>query len=251
MMRCTHVGRALRPTLHRPPTVSGINPDLRARRAFTLLEVVVSIGIFAIGMVAVIGLFTPVAKSVGDIADAEAATHVVELLNVQLQAQEAVDLADPAAGAFASFVARLKVSTAKSHQLTDSDANTSYDVATDAQLLFASHDGTKIGGYNDAVWKTTAGANNDRDKFFEIALIRNETFSPKATTTTDNSGTTTTINPDAAAPLLAYTARIRWPAFVALAGPTGSIEVGANPTATVKFDYSQKRVFFFAGTVAR
>jgi prepilin-type N-terminal cleavage/methylation domain-containing protein len=212
--------------------MSGINPDLRAHRAFTLLEVVVAIGIFAMGMVAVIGLFSPVAKSVGDLADAEAATHVAELLSVQLQAQEAVDLA--AGAPFKSLVDRLKVSSGKTHQLTDADAKTDYDIATDPQLLFASHDGTKIGAYVDAVWGGT-----NRDKFFEIALIRNETLSPNDPTA------------DAAAPLLGYTARLRWPAFVALAGGTGSIEVGSNPTATVKFDYSQKRVLFFAGSVTR
>src|ERR1700757_4352086 len=54
-------------------------------RAFTLLEVVIAVGIFAIGMVAVIGLFTPAAKSIGDSADAEAATRVADLLNVKLQ----------------------------------------------------------------------------------------------------------------------------------------------------------------------
>ena len=60
-----------------------VSDTQRARTtAFTLLEVVVAIGIFSIGMVAVIGLFSPVAKSVGDSADAEAATGVADLLNV-------------------------------------------------------------------------------------------------------------------------------------------------------------------------
>ena len=127
--------------------MSGINPDLRPCLAFTLLEVVVAIGIFAVGMVAVIGLFGPVAKSVGDLSDAEAATHVAELLSVQLQAQENVDLA--AGSPFKSFAARAK---------------TDYDIATDAQLLFASRDGTKIGGYADPIWKAVNGANGDRDK---------------------------------------------------------------------------------------
>jgi prepilin-type N-terminal cleavage/methylation domain-containing protein len=80
--------------------------------AFTLLEVVVAVGIFAIGMVAVIGLFTPVAKSVSDHADAEAATRVTDLLNAQLQAQEAVDA--QAGTPFATVTQLLKVGTAKS-----------------------------------------------------------------------------------------------------------------------------------------
>ena len=234
---------------HKPKAVSSKPPRAQCRfsgayglklTAFTLLEVVVAIGIFAIGMVAVIGLFSPVAKSVGDLADAEAATHVAELLSAQLQAQEVVALAN--SSPFSSLVARLKVTTGKTHQLTDADAKTDYDIAADPQLLFASHDGTKIGAYGDAaVWGIDSGTRkiSDRDKFFEIALIRNETLSPNDPTA------------DAAAPLLGYTARLRWPAFIALAGGTGSIEVGSNPTAPVKFDYSQKRVLFFAGSVTR
>jgi prepilin-type N-terminal cleavage/methylation domain-containing protein len=237
--------------------MSGINPDLPVRRAlfrrlvrhsfsdggslgeggFTLLEVVVAIGIFAIGMVAVIGLFGPVAKSVGDIADAEAATHVAELLSFQLQAQEAADLA--AGTPFQSLVKCLMVSTGKSHQLTLDDTNPNYNVADPAQnqnLMFASRDGTKIGAYSDAVWGGT-----DHDKFFEIALIRNETLSPVA-------GDTATPPPL----VLAYTARVRWPAFVALAGSPSGFQPGQGaPGAVVPFDYSQKRVLFFAGTVTR
>jgi len=193
-----------------------------------------AVGIFAIGMVAVIGLFGPVAKSVGDVADAEAATHVAELLNVKLQTLESADLANGAP--FQSLAARLLVSTAKSHQLTLDDANPSYDIAADTtHLLFASYDGTKIGAYND----TKTWTNGDGEKFFEIALIRNETVSPNDPVL------------DAAAPLLAYVARVRWPAFVALAGSTAAVEVGSNPTGSVKFDYSQKRVLFFAGSVNR
>jgi len=194
----------------------------------------VAVGIFAIGIVGVIALYAPVAKSVGDVADAEAAAHVAELLSVKLQTQEAADVA--AGAPFQSLAARLLVSTAKSHQLTLDDASPTYDVATDTtHLLFASHDGTRMGAFNEAnTW-----INGSADKFFEIALIRNETLSPN--------------NPasDAVAPMIAYTARIRWPAFVPLAGGTGAVEIGSNPSATVKFDYSQKRVLFVTGAVTR
>ena len=211
----------------------------RSAAAFTLLEVVVAVGIFAIGMVAVIGLFTPVAKSVSDLADAEAATRVTDLLSAQLQAQEAVDA--QAGTPFDTLTKRLKVGTAKSHQLTDNDAKNNYNIATDTQLLFASRDGTKIGGYADAVWKDlTTKVNSDRDKYFEIALIRNESISPNDAAI------------DATAPLIAYTARVRWPSFVSVVGnTTASIQVGANPTAVVPFDHSQKQMLFFSGVINR
>src|SRR5436305_965394 len=119
--------------------LSAFGPPLSRRsRAFTLLEVVIAVGIFAIGMVAVLGLFTPVAKSVTDSADAEAATRVADLLNVKLQAL-----------GFTGVAPFLKVSTGKSHQVTDADAKSNYNSAADPQILFASRDGTKIGIYTD------------------------------------------------------------------------------------------------------
>ena len=78
---------------------------------------------------------------------------------------------------------------------------------------------------------------------FEIALIRNETLSP--------------VDADTATPpplLYAYTARLRWPAFVPDSTPGNTrlaLPAGSNPTAAVRFDYSQKSVLFFTGTVMR
>ena len=95
--------------------LSALNAPLprRVTRAFSLIEVVAAVGIFSIGMVAVIGLFAPVAKSVGNLADAEAATNVAALLAARLQGQSI------------SFVGTLmKVSNGPSrHQITDTDNN--------------------------------------------------------------------------------------------------------------------------------
>jgi hypothetical protein len=164
---------------------------------------------------------------------------VSDLLNAQLQAQETVDV--QAGTPFATVAQLLKVGTAKSHQLTDNDAKNNYNVATDKQLLFASRDGTKIGVYTDPIWRDpVTKVNSDRDKFFEIALIRNEALSPNDAAI------------DATAPLIAYTARVRWPSFVAVAGSTTTaIQVGANPTALVPFDHSQKQVLFVTGAINR
>lgn len=197
--------------------------------AFTLLEVIVAVGIFAIGMGAVFGLFTPVAKSVADSADAEAAARIVDLVKIKLQSQGIVGVAP-----------LLKVATGRTHQLTDADARNNYNIAADSQLLFASRDGTKVGTYSDPIWVDPATRQrSDRDKYFEIALIRNEAISPNNASL------------DATAPVLAYTARVRWPAFVPLAGGTTAIQVGANPGTSVPYDHSQKQVMFFSGTVTR
>jgi type II secretory pathway pseudopilin PulG len=208
--------------------------------AFSLLEVVVAVGVFAIGIVAILALFAPAAKSVSANAEAEAAAAVAQALAADLQRR--VVSADP--DPFAAVTALLKKSTAAGgHELTADNARADYDIARDPQLLFANRDGTKIGTFADTtVWGTP---NSNREKFFEIALIRNETLSPPADPAADPP-----VNPDATAAFIAYTARIRWPAFVALSG-AGAQQVGANPAGAVRFDHSSKLSLFFAGAVKR
>lgn len=211
-----------------------------APRAFSLIEVVVAVGIFALGMVAVVGLFAPVARSVGSTADADAAARVADALRAKLQSMP-----------FATVAGLLKQSTGSSHEITLADARVDYDLSRDPQLLFASRDGSKVGAYGDAVWLNAVTRRGwDGEKFFEIALIRNETVSPKAGTVTAGDGSQVAASPDDTAPLLGYTARIRWPAFIA-DSPTTAVQVGSNPGGTVKFDHSRKQVLFFSGTVTR
>lgn len=197
-------------------------------RAFTLIEVVVALAIFTIGMIGVVGLFAPIAKSVTGNSEAEIAARVAGALALRLQAMP-----------FSDVRALLKNATSKGHELTDADAKSDYDISKDAQLLFANRDGSKIGIYSDSIWIDAAtGRNSDREKFFEIALIRNETLSPN-----DPAG-------DATTNVLAYTARIRWPAYVPDTGTT-AVLVGSNPSGTVRFDYSRKQMLFVAGAVTR
>jgi type II secretory pathway pseudopilin PulG len=205
-----------------------------------LLEVVVAVGVFAIGIVAILALFAPAAKSVSANAEAEAAAAVAQALAADLQRR--VVRAD--AAPFAAVTALLKKSTAAGgHELTNDNARADYDIARDPQLLFANRDGTKIGTFADTtVWGTP---NSNREKFFEISLIRNETLSPPADPAADPP-----VNPDATAAFIAYTARIRWPAFVALSG-AGAQQVGANPAGAVRFDHSSKLSLFVTGAVKR
>jgi type II secretory pathway pseudopilin PulG len=209
-------------------------------RAFSLLEVVVAIGIFAIGMVAVIALFAPVAKSVAAVSDAEAAAVVGERLHDELVRRTL------AAQSFAPVIALLKNLTALSHEVTvaDNAAGAATDPRTDVRLLFASRDASKLTAYSDPAWADPITRKiNDADKFFEITLIRNDTLSPLAA--------------DTATPppiVLAYTARIRWPAFVPDNTATNArraLPAGYNPTAAVVFDHSQQNVLHIAGAISR
>ena len=209
------------------------------RGGFSLLEVVVAVGIFAIGMMAIVGLFTPVARSVSGSAEAEVAARVADALRAKLQAMPMADV-----------IALLKKSAGTRHELTDADGRSDYNPATDTQLLFANRDGSIIGGYNDPIWgPRTPVLNPDREKYFEIALIRNEALSPPPATP-DPDSTEPVADTDATAFLMAYTARLRWPVFVR-EGSAGAMQVGSNPSAPVRFDHSMKQVMFFSGAVTR
>lgn len=215
-----------------------------SRGAFTLLEVIVATGIFAVGMLAVVGLFTPVARSVGTSADAAAASRVADALRIKLQTLPPQDV-----------IALLKNANNSRHELTDADQRSDYDPTKDAQILFASRDGTKIAAYADAVWGSrTPILNPDRDKYYEIALVRNEVLTPRATAVeAPPAGDTTTEpppDPDTTAYLIAYTARLRWPAFIP-EGASNAIQVGSSPTGNVRFDHSQKQVMYFSGSITR
>lgn len=206
---------------------------------FSLLEVVVAVGIFAIGMLAVVGLFTPVARSVSASSDLESAARVADALRTKLQAMP-----------IPSVIALLKNSSEAGHELATGDARPDYNPVADTKILFANRDGSIIAGYSDPIWGPRTGTvNPDRDKYYEIALIRNETLSPRTAGLTDGT-TDPAADPDATAYLIAYTARIRWPMFVR-DGATGAIQVGANSTTGVRFDHSLKQVLFVTGAVTR
>lgn len=204
--------------------------------AFSLLEVVAALAIFAIGMVAVVGLLAPVTKSVATVGDAEAAARAAAAVRARLQTIAAADfdralalVQDPAA-------VRLK------------DADGAYnpnDGSKHPAVLFGRLSGD-VGLY-DATRTPRAWYDStvptprpvaDGEKFFEIDLIRNETLSPKAA--------------DATAPIIAFNIRVRWPAFLPAQGGA-AVQVGANPAGggPVPFDHGKKQVLFFAGSIVR
>ncbi len=212
---------------------------VRPAAGFSLLEVVVAVGIFAIGMLAVVGLFSPVARSVSVSSDLESAARVADALRTKLQAMPV-----------ANVIALLKNNTETGHEITVGDARPDYNPVADTKILFANRDGSIIAGYSDAIWGPRTGTlNPDREKYYEIALIRNESLTPRTAAPAGGS-TEPAADPDATAYLIAYTARIRWPMF-ARDGATGAVQVGANPTTGVRFDHSVKQVFFVTGAVTR
>jgi prepilin-type N-terminal cleavage/methylation domain-containing protein len=201
-------------------------------QGFSLLEVVAAVAIFAIGMVAVLGLFAPVAKSVSSVADAEAAARVAEAVRARLQA-------------LPFDQALLLIQETADVRRNDGDgAYNPNDGRKHPAVLFGKTSGD-IGIYDASTGQEawydssvpTPRRVADGEKFFEIDLIRNDALSPK-------SG-------DATAAMVAFTMRVRWPAFV-MTSPTTAVQSGRNPAGgPVPFDQGRKQVLFFNGSITR
>jgi type II secretory pathway pseudopilin PulG len=172
----------------------------RGRNAFSLLEVVVALGIFAGGIVAVLGLFGSLVRSARADREAGAAAMVSDLLASRLRAMS-----------FAEVAALLR-----------KNGGGVGDGFPDGNVFFANQASDKIGRSADAVW-----TGDDREKFFEIALLRNEQLSPPAS--------------DDEAAWIAFTVRVRWPAY--RLRPDGSA-VRLNETGQVQ-------VLLLSGSVRR
>lgn len=181
--------------------------------------------IFAISMVAVLGLYTPVAQSVTNSSEAEAAARVTDALLSRLQTLP-----------FEEVTALLKTNA----QLQAQDARGNYNPndRADPRVIFATLGGEA--GIYDAerlAWIDSTGrVLPDREKFFEIALVRNDALSPEAN--------------DELAAFVAFNCRVRWPVFRPNASG-GGIQVGANQAGAVTQDHSRQQVLFFSGALSR
>lgn len=166
---------------------------LDPRGAFSLVEVVVAVGIFALAIVGVIGLLSPTTKAVTEVSDNDAASRVVNIVQSELQALAS------SSGGWSNFTTGSdKFLRLSSESLDDPDYTKPY-------VFFASKDGGKVGNADSTVWGTVS-ADKDKNKFFEIILIRNW----------DADSSTGLSNPtnDTTAGYLAYTIRLRWPAYL-------------------------------------
>jgi prepilin-type N-terminal cleavage/methylation domain-containing protein len=203
------------------------------RRAFSLLEVVAALAIFAIGMVAVIGLFAPVSKSVAAVGDAEAAARVADAIRARLQAL-------PFDQALQLIQLPADVRRKDADGAYNPNDGTRYPAVIFGKL--SGDVGIYDGGENRRRWYDSSVPTpqpvQDADKYFEIDLIRNETLSPASV--------------DATAAFVAYTMRVRWPAFLR-ASSGAAVQVGFNPAGggPVPYDHSRKQVLFFTGAIQR
>lgn len=189
--------------------------------------------IFSIGMVAVLGIFAPITRSVATVSESEAAARVADAVRARLQALQfdrALTLVQEVAD----------VRKKDGDGAYNPNDGTKYPAVIFGKLsgdagIYDPAEGRKK-WYDSTV--PTPQVVADADKYFEIDLIRNDTLSPKAG--------------DATAAMVAFTMRVRWPAFLA-SSSGAAVQVGANTAGggPVPYDHSKKQVLFFTGAIRR
>ena len=186
-------------------------------KAFSLVEVVVAVGIFAISIVGVIGLLAPTSKSISDVRDADDASRLVGAIQEQLQTLAS------SSGGWTSIIGFMRLNS----DVQTDDSNASFDPSSKTYTLFASRDGTRMGNTGNLIaWQGESPANSL--KYFEIVLIRNGDASGNGLSPTANDNT---------AGFLAYTIRLRWAAYL--------------PNGLRLIDNAQKNVLLVPGAVHR
>lgn len=124
----------------------------KTAKAFSLVEVVVAVGIFAIAVVSIIGILVPINQSVSDLRDTDDAARVVQTIQGVLQEADFTNVQGFIGGTASLYATRLGDLVA-----LNADARWNID-ATSA----------------------TSPTSNAR-KFFKIDLLENDDLSPNGT----------------------------------------------------------------------
>jgi prepilin-type N-terminal cleavage/methylation domain-containing protein len=181
------------------------------RTGFSLIEVVVAVGIFAVAISIVIGLLVPTVNSVNNTIDTNTANRLSSAINAKLQS--------------------LGYSGVQPLLYTAS-TNPNTVSLTDANLLFASKTGEQVGTSTDPVW---GGTTNNAAKYFEIMLVH----TPNAVLSAPDSSPATS-----AISFVMFTVRVTWPAYL----PDSS---GLQTTVNPPTPRAQRSVFVFNAAIAR
>lgn len=119
-------------------------------RGFSLIEVVVAVGIFAFAIVGVLGLLTPTGKAITEVADNDAASRAIGAIQAGLQQTGFTNI---------------------KKYLDAQDGKFGY--------LYSSKSGDKVGvPYDKGTTGLPSPFSNADQQFFEVALTRDKTLSP-------------------------------------------------------------------------
>jgi prepilin-type N-terminal cleavage/methylation domain-containing protein len=184
-------------------------PGRRPSRAFSLIEVVVALGVFSVAIVVVVGLLKPTVSAVQNVVDSQAAGRLADSIQEKLATYgyTALTIGDP--------------TTNNQPLLITSSANMDTSVAlNDPRLLYADRTGDVVGmatGPDAGLWLALNPTAPNDSMYYEIMLVRNSTFSPPSNTL------------DALAGGVAFTVHISWPAYL-----PGSTAGGLQPLPRIE-----------------
>lgn len=194
-------------------------------RAFSLVEVVIAVGVFALAVTAIVGIMSAVGKSVSDLQESEKASRLVSVVQARLQS-----------AGFAAIQGALQTDTDIADEPDVYPASAHPRDSNNPYRFYGSEDGQIVAIYPSAgnegdeendPWTLgrsgTTKADRDGLKFFEMALVRNSSLSPTAL--------------DADSGYLAFSIRVRWPAFL--------------PNGDRVTDNSQKNVLIVPAAITR
>lgn len=193
-------------------------------RGFSLLEVVLAVGIFSFAIVMVVAMLAGGLRTQTEIMDRGTVGRMADAINAKL-----MDLGyDVIQGNQSKNLPGLLFPAG---QNPDSPGDTT---SQNSKVLFMNKTGDKIGTYTDTIWGTP-GSNN-AEKYYEIMLVRSPStqFSPPP----DTAGAT--LNTITASSVL-FTVRVTWPAFI----------VDADGKASEQKDRATRGVFVFNAAVSR
>lgn len=147
----------------------------RVFSGFSLVEVVVAVGLFAFAIVGVLGLLSPTGRAIADVTDNDAASRAISAIQDGLQR-----------AGWAAVQANLLAAS-----------------PTDTQYPFAVSRGGEKVGIKSGTGSASPFPNDEPgrgEQFFEFALVRDTNLSPAAN--------------DNTAGFLAFTIVLRWPAYL-------------------------------------
>ncbi len=190
-----------------------VPPARSRRRGFNLVEVVVALGIFAVAILAVVGLMSPVSRMMAETLDDNTASRLTSAINLKLNNL-----------GFQAIVIGSPITNGKI-LLNAPPINFGSDALV---TLFSNKAGDKIALGNDPIWN-----NSNSEKYYEILLILNTTIVPRLGQL-QQIITNTNSDALAAAPCIV---RITWPAYL----PDGTGPTNRTTRSLLQYNYVQPR----------
>ena len=175
---------------------------------FTIIEVLVSLGIFTVAVIMAIVMMSNSTQAETAVLDHALAKRIVSTINTKLDSfgyrvvQGAAEGDPPSVGATGLLFGKAQ---------SPDDTNIKN---TDVKLLYVSKLGDKIGTYIDPIWGARNDPVSDKQKYFEVMLVRG--FDDSASRDSP-SGETDPIKLREAASVQ-FVVRISWPAHDANTG---------------------------------